>query len=684
MIMHIHNGIFWLEADARDRIVAERMGFRWHRTPRLCSGRCKACIAGIGKLWWTDLAHNAMTLKHVADNDALAALKSTEQALTDSRAGNVSDVEAFHKNVPCPAGMDYLPYQRAGITYALERKASLIGDEMGLGKTIQAIGVINATPEAKRIMVVCPPSLRMNWVREIEKWSVIGWHIHVIRKEADLLDIPMHEFTDNERRIIIISYNKVGGPTNATITQRLKSIRWDIFIGDEIHYCKNDKSQRSMGVLGIWSTTGELIYPGLVHVCKRVVLLTGTPITNRPVELFPLLRVLDPKELGRSFFRYGRRYCGGTQGKFGWDFSGASNLPELQRKLRARVMVRRLKKDVLKELPPKRRQILALDPEGHDQVIASQAVAYVKHETAMDQLEAAAEMALALGDEGAFREVGRMMVEARSIAFKELAKERRKVALAKVPAVIEHIENVLESSESRILVFGWHKDVLSAIRDHFKTPLMIVGDTPTQKRQGIVDDFQAGKHRVFIGNIQSAGVGITLTAADTVIFAELDWVPANMMQAEDRAHRIGQKNAVLVQYLVFDGSVDSKMVKTLIDKMEIIEKALDTDEAGDEMAKVYAAEQKRSAANQQLYPAATREMRDAAAEVVRDLAAASGVDKMDTRFGKELLIRSLQRDLTDAEVATAATLAARYRDQLSVEAVGTLVVAECLGVIDLV
>lgn len=695
MKLDINGDVFTLEASYSERAIPKRLGFRWHRTPGHCDGRCAACLEHVGQCWWTDMPEVARKLEHVATPSAGAAIAALLAEIEASRADNVDDVSEFNTDVPSPDGLDYLPYQRAGIRYAIPRRATLIGDEMGLGKTIQAIGLMNAMPKITRVMVVCPPSLRTNWSREIEKWTVLGWHIHVINKEKDLTAIDTPTFSDAERRVFIFSYNRVGGKRNLNMGKRLMSIRWDLMIADEIHYCKNDKAQRTKGVLGEWNKDGTVKVPGLIHVCRKLVFLTGTPITNRPVELFPLARALDPDGLGRSFIRFARRYCNGQLGRWGWDFSGASNLGELQDTLRARFMIRRLKKDVLKDLPAKRRQILPLDPDGHEKVIKQQADAFAKHDDVMTQLQEAQAMAMAMDDAEAFKEMGRLLRDARKIAFKELARERKNVAIAKIPAVIEHIKEALDSTNSSILVFAHHKAVVKALQEAFDTPLVITGDTPTDKRQGIVDRFQSGDHRVFIGNIQAAGVGLTLTAGDLVIFAELDWTPANMMQAEDRAHRIGQTNPVLVQYLVFDGSVDSKMVKTLLRKMEVIEQALDTRDgkAAEEMELMLQAEQKRAIAKGHKYPVASQDQRDAAAKAMQSLAAVcdganerdgAGFNGGDTRFGKELAARSVQRALTDGEVAAATKLAQRYHRQLNVELLAILVVAEAADVINLI
>lgn len=169
--------------------------------------------------------------------------------------------------------------------------------------------------------------------------------------------------------------------------------------------------------------------------------------------------------------------------------------------------------------------------------------------------------------------------QAGRIAFIEMSEARHKVALAKLPHVIEHLKDALE--EGAVVCFAHHRDIIAALKAEFPDAVTITGDTPLAARQEAVDAFQAGRTNLFIGNIQAAGVGITLTRSAHVIFAELDWVPGNLTQAEDRTHRIGQTASVLVQHLVLEGSVDAIMARKIIAKQEVIAKALDAETAVD-------------------------------------------------------------------------------------------------------
>jgi SWI/SNF-related matrix-associated actin-dependent regulator 1 of chromatin subfamily A len=330
---------------------------------------------------------------------------------------------------------------------------------------------------------------------------------------------------------------------------------------------KNPKSQRAKLVMALRKR------------CTRVVALTGTPILNRPIELWPILQLVapeywDPAGLksqqivgvgeGAGFFRYAKRYCDAKKEWHGrashWDFSGASNLPELQEKLRQSCMVRRLKADVLTELPPKRRQVIALNRNG-----------------SADAADAEWE---ALGDARAELEAyGDIEKMKKGIAFEDISRARKDLAISKVDAVIEHVRECFESSD-KIILFAHHHEVIGRLQDELRdyNPAVITGLTPAALRQGEVEKFQENPEcRLFIGSIGAAGVGITLTASSHVIFAEIDWTPAMMSQAEDRAHRIGQLESVLVQVLVVEGSLDARMIELIQHKQMVADLGLDTE-----------------------------------------------------------------------------------------------------------
>lgn len=471
-----------------------------------------------------------------------------EEAKAENRI--LSRAEDLDVEIPAPEGLSYLNYQKAGIYFSKD-KSALIADEMGLGKTIQAVGVINMNPSYRNILVICPASLRLNWKRELAKWLVNDYTIGVVDRDK------YPENTD----ILIINYDVV-----QKHREKLMEREWDLLVADEAHYLKNPKAARTKAILGHGKRN-----PGLP--AKHKVFLTGTPILNRPVELFPIISALDP-ERWNSFFSFARRYCGAQDNGWGWDFSGASHLEELQDRLRSTIMIRRLKMDVLTELPSKRRQVIELPADSRiRKLIKEESSIWDSKSDVIEGLRLALELSKVSDSVDDYRDAMRNLKEGIEAQFTEMARLREEIAGLKVPYVVEHVKN----ATGKVVIFAHHKSVVRKLKEELgDEAVVLVGDTKIEDRQAAVDAFQNDpKVLYFIGSIKAAGVGITLTAASHVVFAELDWVPGNISQAEDRCHRIGQTESVLVQHLVMEGSIDVNMAQSLIEKQEIIDRALD-------------------------------------------------------------------------------------------------------------
>ena len=271
-----------------------------------------------------------------------------------------------------------------------------------------------------------------------------------------------------------------------------------------------------------------------------------------------MLQALDPTGLGSDWYNYAKRYCAlwelkDRSGKrIGWKWDGATNLAELQDRLRASFMVRRLKQDVLTSLPAKIRQVISVEPTSAlSKLITTEINSYQEY-------------AEKLKDSTCFA------------SFQTGSTVRKQLGLAKVKFVTEHLKELL-NERPKIVCFGHHLDVLDKLAEEFPGEcVQLDGRTNLQDRQQAVDTFQNDSRiKIFFGGLQAAGVGLTLTAASTVVFAEFDWVPGNNFQAEDRCHRIGQKDCVNVQYIVFAGSLDERIASTDICKQEVIDAALD-------------------------------------------------------------------------------------------------------------
>jgi SWI/SNF-related matrix-associated actin-dependent regulator 1 of chromatin subfamily A len=414
---------------------------------------------------------------------------------------------------------------------------------MGLGKTIQAIGVMNIH-RPRSVLVVCPAFLKVNWQREIREWSVHPVVITIVssREPPPIIEAPL-----SSTFVFIINYDIL-----YYHRQWIDNINWSLLIVDEAHYCKTPSSQRTIAVLGgkLRSRKRSVKHPRLSQIrAKQRVFLTGTPMLNRPSDLWPLVKSIDPKGLGLSFMSFMRRYCAMRRTPWGLDYSGASNLEELNQRL-VPFMLRRLKADVLNELPPKRRQVIVLPDEGSKELLNDEMQTFETYRTYLKEGQA---------------KMGQ-------VTFTELSKHRRLVALSKVPMVVTHLKECL--TLGAVVCFAHHIDVVKSIAAGFKDRVVITGETSTDQRQRLIDRFQNGEVNLIIGNISAMGVGINLTRSQHVVFAELDWTPAIMTQAEDRCHRIGQKGVVLIQHLVLANSLDAKMVRVLVKKQLIIDRSL--------------------------------------------------------------------------------------------------------------
>lgn len=495
------------------------------------------------KLYWTKDPRIAAILLPFADADAALDIKAKAAAINGTLA--LSRAEATDFEPPAPEGMEFRPFQRAGIEFALQREGTLIADEMGLGKTIQAVGTINAIKAPRpQVLIVCPASLKINWRNELKTWLTKPLTIGI----AEGRGFPK---TD----VVIINYDILhhratklakGGPNPGP-----RSRVWDVVVFDESHYIKNNKALRTECALAILGT-------------KRLA-LTGTPILNKPIEIWTTLSWLDPVAW-RSFWGFAQKYCGASKAN-GWDMSGATNLKELNEKLRSTVMIRRLKKDVLKELPPKVRQIVELPASAA--VIEKERKSLAKMGIDIDKLVTAAEAHESF-------EAGVASLKVSPVAFDQISKIRKETALSKLGACIEFIQDSLDAGH-KLVVFAHHVEVVDKLVAGLAeyNPVKVYGSTAMKDRHAAVHKFQNDpKCGIFVGNIQAAGVGLTLTAASHGIFVELDWVPGIVTQAEDRMHRIGQQDSVLIQHLVLSGSLDCTMAKTVVRKQRIADKAL--------------------------------------------------------------------------------------------------------------
>ena len=503
-----------------------------------------------------------------------------EEQVEAKEALDASKAEDSTLDVPCPQGLDFLPYQRGGIAYVesvMKRgtPGALIGDEMGLGKTIQTIGFLNLHPEFRRILIVCPSSVKPNWKREGEKWNTTGltWGIAEGSKKLPETDV------------VVINPDILGKQK-----KRLASISWDVRVLDEAQYYKNKKAARTKNALGI--------------PAKFRLSLTGTPIENKIKEIHPIIEDLDPETWG-NFFAFAKRYCGARQEsvpawengkpkvdergrrvwKQIWNFDGSSNEEELQARLRSSIMVRRLKANVLPDLPAKFRQVIALPLSSRirsimDDMMEEAGLDREAIDKVLARTDAQEMIAEASDDAEQFTEAMDSFEYIMKAQFDQMSELRREIAIEKIPEGLEIIKGEMESAE-KIIVFCHHKDSVAALAHGLKEfgVVTATGDDSATKKDAAIQAFQEDDGiRIIIGT-DAIAEGVTLTKASLVFMFELDWRPSKNLQKEDRAHRIGQLDNVLVKYLIMDGTIEARISEVVVRKLEIIEKAMDRDVA---------------------------------------------------------------------------------------------------------
>ncbi|XP_019516884.1 PREDICTED: DNA annealing helicase and endonuclease ZRANB3 isoform X1 [Hipposideros armiger] len=418
-----------------------------------------------------------------------------------------------------------LPFQKDGITFALRRDGRcMVADEMGLGKTIQAIAIAYFYKEEWPLLIVVPSSLRYPWTEEMEKWipELGPEEINVIQNKTDVGRISTSKVT-------VLGYGLL--TTDAeTLIDALNNQSFNVVIVDESHYMKSRNATRSRILLPI------------VQKAKRAILLTGTPALGRPEELFMQLEALFPQKFG-TWTDYSKRYCNAHMRYFGkrsqWDCRGASNLNELHQLL-SDIMIRRLKTQVLTQLPPKIRQRIPFDVPS---------AAAKELNTSFEEWE----KLMRAPNSGATETMMGLITR----IFKQ-------TAIAKAGAVKDYIKMMLQNDSLKFLVFAHHLSMLQACTEaviESKTRYVrIDGSVPSSERIHLVNQFQKDPEtRVAILSIQAAGQGLTFTAATHVVFAELYWDPGHIKQAEDRAHRIGQCSSVNIHYLIANGTLDTLM-----------------------------------------------------------------------------------------------------------------------------
>ncbi|CAN8003353.1 unnamed protein product [Ixodes pacificus] len=481
----------------------------------------------VQKRWSFALSsHNELVqkLKPLRPNVLVAEIPS--HVLKVFEAAPTEEYEVSLSGIDCKLEQALLPFQKEGVCTAIRRNGRLlIADDMGLGKTIQSIAVACYFREEWPVLVVAPSSVRFTW-----KEAFLHW-MPSLRDDQVTVLVTGSDKVDKDHQVVITSYD--------LLSRKVDDIRgkFQVVILDESHFIKSHKAARTKACQKV------------IAKAKRVLLLTGTPALSRPIELYTQICAVRPKCFP-NIQEYGIRYCNGKVTQWGWDYSGSSNMQELQLLLEKSIMIRRLKSDVLSQLPAKQRQVVVLDPltiKTTDKVLQ-----HMAKEMQNESIQGMQRRGVLLTY---FRETG----------------------LHKCKAICKYLEDLLESDQ-KFLCFAHHQVVIDAVCELLDkkscSHIRIDGKTSPELRKMLCDKFQYNDMcKVAVLSITAANAGITLSSASLVVFAELFWNPGILTQAEDRVHRIGQQNCVMVQYLVAKGTADDYIWPLVRNKLDTLSKA---------------------------------------------------------------------------------------------------------------
>lgn len=431
-----------------------------------------------------------------------------------------------------------LSHQKEAIEKLVGSRRFILADDMGLGKTTSTI-IAALETGAKKILIVCPASLKINWEREIANYSDRSVYIAEGKKYSTEADFVIVNYD------ILKNFHDIKDKDNSLFLQS----NFELVILDEAHMISNAQAQRTK------------IINNFVKQIKRVWLLTGTPMTSRPMNYYNLLSIIE-SPVAQNWMAYAIRYCQGYQFRAGnrkvWNVTGASNLEELRDRTSKQIL-RRLKEDVL-DLP--------------DKIITP---VYLR--------TSSKEYKDLMGEYYEWMDNRKDESSSLTVQFSKLMKVRKVIANEKVKQTIEFAENIIEQGK-KVIIFTNFTDTLQLIHNHFgKQSVYLDGSCNKVQRQFAVDQFQENeKIKVFVGNLKAAGVGLTLTSAEVVIMNDLSFVPAEHAQAEDRAYRYGQKNNVLVYYPIFENTIEGVIYDILNKKKKVIGTVMGdevSDNAGD-------------------------------------------------------------------------------------------------------
>lgn len=420
---------------------------------------------------------------------------------------------------------ELFPYQKEGVKFLAARDTALLADEPGVGKTLQAIYAAKEV-KAKRVLVVCPLSVRRTWCKVIKEHNPVA----VVTE----LKSTTRKYTPIGREWVVLNYDNA-----KKFKPILSEARFDVAILDESHRVKNIKAAVTTAVL---SQTA-----GITKKCDRIWAMTGTPVLNRPVELYPIMHHLFPCSIAdcRGWYDFTMRFCGGRNGNWGWEANGATHLDDLSRRLKPH-MLRRMLSDVQSQLPTATINPVYIEPsEVKRATLAREREIYGGNESIADRAE--------------------------RLSVGEIVSIRRQVGMDKVAFAEGYLRDILENGD-KTLVFTYHRDVAKALNQCFlKESVLYTGEQTIKQKSDALDAFINGGTQLFIAQIKAAGTGTDglQKVCHRAVFVEQSYVPGEMDQAIGRLVRIGQTNPVCVDILVHEDSIDEDIMKSLEKKREV-------------------------------------------------------------------------------------------------------------------
>jgi SNF2 family DNA or RNA helicase len=492
------------------------------------------------KLWFEKLLCESEKAYHIwgriTDSDNLHAFWIPKAAIIqeEKKLNRIVDYSPYDSRPP-------MEHQKEAVEKLLANNKFILADDMGLGKTTAAvIGALESG--AKKILIVCPASLKLNWEREIKNYTDRRTLVVEGRKWGSTFDFYIINYD------ILKNFHTTDNSEDSEAYKLIMNEGFDLAIVDEAHYIANATAQRTK------------LLNDILSMIPKVWLLTGTPMTSRPINYFNLLSIVD-SPLALNWQSYVRRYCAGYQftvkGRKIWNTSGSSNLDELRERTK-NLVLRRMKNDIL-DLPEK---------------IIAPVYLELKNTFYDEELEEF----MRISKENKTK-------ENISVTLNRLMRIRQLIAVEKVPYTCELIDKFIEQGKKVIVLTNFTMSLDMIHEKYKKNSVTLDGRMHKDKRQENVDRFQTDdKVKVFIGNIKAAGVGITLTAAEVVIMNDLSFVPSDHAQGEDRAYRYGQKNSVLVYYPIFDNTIERQVYNILQKKKKDIDQVMGDGEYSDTFA----------------------------------------------------------------------------------------------------